>query len=87
MDEYEIGRRASKLPDKFANRLDPEKLEGLRLMDMGGEYGELTIELAATLAATGTPVSAAERDELQALLDAMGMPTDPVQHLTVAPSR
>jgi hypothetical protein len=52
-------------------------------MDMGGEHGELTIELAATLAATGTPVSAAERDELQALLEAMGMPTDPIQHLSV----
>jgi len=83
MDEYEIARRASKLPDQFANRLDPEKLEDLRAMDMGGEHGELTIELAATLAVHGTPVSAAERDELQALLDAMGMPTDPIQHLSV----
>ena len=83
MDEYEIARRASKLPDQFANRLDPEKIEDLRAMDMGGEHGELTIELAATLAVHGTPVSAAERDELQTLLDAMGMPTDPIQHLSV----
>jgi hypothetical protein len=83
MDEYEIARRASKLPDRFATRVDRTTLEGLRAMDGGGEYGELTIELAATLAATGTPVSTAERDELQALLDAMGMPTDPIQRLTV----
>jgi len=83
MNEYEIARRASKLPDQFATRVNQQTLEGLRAMDGGGEYGELTIELAATLAATGTPVSAAERDELQALLDAMGMPTDPIQHLSV----
>jgi len=83
MDEYEIARRASKLPAQFANRLNPEKLKGLRAMNMGGEYGELTIELAATLAATGAAISAAERDEIQALLDAMGMPTDPIQRLTV----
>jgi hypothetical protein len=87
MDEYEIARRASKLPDRFANRLDAEKLEGLRLMDMGGEYGELTIELAATLAANRTPVTTAERDEMRALLDAMGMSTDPIQHLSVESSR
>ena len=84
MDEYEIARRASKLPDKFATRVDRKTLEGLRAMDMGGEYGELTIELAATLAVAGMPVSAAEKDEMQALLDAMGMPTDPIQRLMVA---
>ena len=84
MDEYEIARRASKLPDQFATRVDRKTLEGLRAMDMGGEYGELTIELAATLAVAGMPVSAAEKDELQALLDAMGMPTDPIQRLMVA---
>ena len=84
MDEYEIARRASKLPDQFASRLAPEKLEGLRLMDMGGEYGELTVELAATLAATATPVSAAERDELQLLLEVMDMPTERLEGLIVA---
>jgi len=39
-------------------------------MDEGGEYGELTIELAASLAPHNTPVTAAERDELLALLEA-----------------
>jgi len=87
MDEYEIARRASKLPGHFASRLNPEKLQGLRLMEMGGEYGELTIELAATLAANGISVSAAERNELRTLLDAMGMPTDPIQHLSADSSR
>ena len=52
-------------------------------MRAGGEYGELTIELAASLAAHHTPVTAAERDELRGLLEAMGMPTDPIGQLNV----
>jgi hypothetical protein len=49
----------------------------------GGEYGELTIELTASLAANNAPVTAAERDELRMLLEAMSMPTDPVEKLNV----
>ena len=45
----------------------------------GGEYGEMTIALAAH----NTPVTAAERDELLALLEAMSMPTDPIGKLNV----
>jgi hypothetical protein len=52
-------------------------------MNEGGEYGELTIELAASLAAHQVPVTAAERDELRALLEAMDMPTDPIAKLNV----
>ncbi len=52
-------------------------------MDEGGEYGELAIELAASLAAHHVPVTAAERDELLALLEAMEMPTDPIGKLNV----
>jgi hypothetical protein len=52
-------------------------------MNEGGEYGELTIELAASLAAHNTPVTAAERDELLALLEATDMPTDPIGKLNV----
>jgi hypothetical protein len=52
-------------------------------MEEGGEYEELTIELAASLAAHNTPVTAAERDELLALLEEMDMPTDPIDKLNV----
>ena len=83
MDENEIARRASSLPQRFAGRVPPGTLEIIELMDGGGEYGELTIELAAALAAHHTPVTAAERDELLALLEAMDMPTDPIAELNV----
>jgi len=83
MDESEIARRASVLPGRFAGRIPAPTLEVIELMDGGGEYGELTIELAASLAAHHTPVTAAERDELLALLQAMGQPTDPIERLNV----
>jgi len=83
MDEYEIARRASALPDQFAARLPAGKLAGLKAMERGGEYGELTIELAATLANSGAKVTSAEQRELRALLEATGMPTRPVDGLAV----
>ena len=55
----------ARLPDRFATRLPASTLAGLRAMDEGGEYGELTIELAATLARTRTPVTPAEQRELR----------------------
>lgn len=83
MDKYEIARRASALPRRFADRIPRDTLETIELMDGGGEYGELTIELAASLAANKAPVTPDERDELRALLEAMNMPTDPVEQLNV----
>lgn len=83
MDEYEIARRAAVLPDQFGNRL-PEKTVGwLRTMERGGEYGELTSELTTALAAAGAVVSASEQAELRALLEATGMPSEPVDRLVV----
>jgi hypothetical protein len=83
MDKYEIARRASNLPHRFADRIPRDTLEIIELMDGGGEYGELTIELTASLAARKTPVTPDERDELRALLEAMSMPTDPIEQLNV----
>ena len=58
-------------------------LWSIKRMRGGGEYGELAIELAASLAARQSPVTAAERDELLALLEAMHMPTEPIGRLNV----
>ena len=83
MTEDEIINQAETLPDRFANRVSETTLWSIKRMRGGGEYGELTIELAASLAAHHTPVTAAERDELLALLQAMGQPTDPIERLNV----
>ncbi len=83
MDANETARRARALPDRFATRIPSQTLEGLRLMEEGGEHGELASELTAALAATGAVVTAAEQRELRALLEATGMPTHPADQLTV----
>jgi hypothetical protein len=83
MDAHEIARRGRALPDQFATRLPAQTLAGLRLMAEGGEYGELVIELTATLVKTEATVSAAEQRELRALLQATGQPTYPVEQLAV----
>lgn len=84
MTEDEIIEKAETLPDRFADRVTESTLWSIKRMRGGGEYGELTIELAAALAANHVPVTAAERDELLALLEAMQMPTDPIAKLNVA---
>jgi len=83
MTEDEIIEKAEALPDRFADRVTESTLWSIKRMRGGGEYGELTIELAAALAAQHAPVTAAERDELLALLEAMDMPTDPIAELNV----
>ena len=83
MTEDEIIEKAEALPDRFADRVTESTLWSIKRMRGGGEYGELTIELAAALAANHVPVTAAERDELLALLEAMHMPTDPIAELNV----
>lgn len=82
MNEHETARRASALPAQFATRLDLRTLEGLQLMNEGGELMSL---LVAALAGTRARVSAAEQSELRSLLEAMAMPTEPVQQLSVCP--
>ena len=83
MTEAEVIERAETLPERFADRVSESTLWSIKRMRGGGEYGELTIELAASLAANGTPVTPDERDELRALLAAMNMPTDPIEQLNV----
>ncbi len=85
MKETEIIQRVESLPERFASRLTEDGLWSVRRMRGGGEYGELTIELAATLAKTGAAVTPEERDELRDLLEAMDMPTDPIRELNVQP--
>jgi hypothetical protein len=83
MTETEIIERAETLPERFADRVTKSTLWSIKRMRGGGEYGEMTIELAASLAAHKTPVTPEERDELLALLEAMRMPTDPIAKLNV----
>ena len=83
MNESEVIERVEALPELYASRVRPEDLDGLRSMAGAGEWQELMDLLIAGLGLTRAPVTAAERDELLELLEAMGMPTDPIGELNV----
>jgi len=84
MDEHELVRRVSVLPDQFASRLDESTNDGLRSMNNGGEWDELMDLLVTALAGRGAAVTTGEQQELRELLQAMHMPTDKIDRLTVA---
>ena len=83
MNESDIARGVTALPDRFADRLDGDGLADVRDAARAGEWGEAVDILLAGLVQAGTTVTVSERNELRSLLEAMGMPTDPVDALNV----
>jgi hypothetical protein len=83
VNEAEVIERAEALPGRFADRVRPQDLDGLRSMADGGEWQELVDLLIASLAMTQAPVTSGERDELRTLAEAMDLPTDQLAELNV----
>ena len=83
MNESEVIERVEALPARFAGRVRPEDLDGLRSMARAGEWRELVDLLVASLGSTRAPVTAGERGELRSLLDAMDMPGTSLASLNV----
>jgi len=83
VNESEVIERAEALPDRYANRVRPQDLDGMRSMADGGEWQELVDVLIASLAMTQAPVTPSERDELKTLAEAMDLPTDQLAGLNV----
>jgi hypothetical protein len=83
VNESEVIEHTEALPDRYANRVRPEDLDGMQSMAEGGEWQELVDILIASLALTQAPVTRDERDELNSLLEAMDMPTNALAGLNV----
>jgi hypothetical protein len=83
MKESEVIERVEGLPERYAGRVRLEDLDGMRSMAGGGEWQELVELLVASLGLTQASVSAAERDELKSLLEAMNLPTDALTDVKV----
>jgi hypothetical protein len=83
VNESEVIEHAETLPERFADRVRPEDLDGLRSMAGAGEWQELVDLLVASLGLTRAPVTVDERDELRSLLAAMDMPGDGMAALNV----
>lgn len=84
MHESEVVRRASALPERFADRLSEDDFDTVSGARDGGEWAEEVENLVAALADNGAAVTARERDELAELCAAMGLPTDRLAGLNVA---
>lgn len=83
MDDYELADRAHALPDRLADRLEPRTLDHLRRHASGGAWDEEIDSLLAGLQKGGKTITAAEHDEIAALLDHMHMPHDRLNALKV----
>jgi len=83
VSEDEVVERVRALPDHYAGRVRPDDLDGMRDMASGGEWQELVALLVGSLNLTNAAVTAQERDELQALLTAVGMPNVSLARLNI----
>lgn len=74
MDEHELADRAHALPDRFADRIEASDLAHIRSAARGGEWTEEVDNLLACLQNGGRSITTDERDEIQAVLDALKAP-------------
>jgi hypothetical protein len=82
MEDDELARRAYALPDRFKDRLSARTFEHVRSAARAGEWDEEIDILLAGLQKNESTISAAERDETQALLDAMGESSERLDQLS-----
>jgi len=83
VNEADVIQRVEALPDRYAGRVRPQDLDGMRSMADGGEWQELVDLLIASLSLTRAPVTADERNELRSLAKAMDLPADQLAELHV----
>jgi hypothetical protein len=83
VNEADVIQRVEALPDRYASRVRPEDLDGMRSMADGGEWQELVDLLIASLSLTRAPVTADERNELRSLAEVMDLPADQLAELHV----
>jgi hypothetical protein len=83
VNEADVIQRVEALPDRYADRVRPQDLDGMRAMADGGEWQELVDLLIASLSLTRAPVTADERNELRSLAEAMDLPADQLAELHV----
>jgi hypothetical protein len=83
VNEADVIQRVEALPDRYADRVRPQDLDGMRSMADGGEWQELMDLLIASLNVTRAPVTAEERNELRSLAQAMDLPADQLAELHV----
>lgn len=82
-ESTEFAAAASKLSDRFADRLPTDDATWVRSAAAGGEYQEMLGALLAGLERSRAAVTSVERDELAQLADTAGLPDEATRGLVV----
>lgn len=77
----ELAEVMRRLPGRYAGRLTPRTLRGIRGAAAAGQWEQALDRLLTALRARSAPVTAGEREELRTVLAALQMPTERVDSL------
>jgi hypothetical protein len=81
LEQREVARAVRCLPGRFTDRLPERTLQRISIAASGGQWERVMADLIASLRAHNQPVTPAERDELQTVLEALGLPTGALRDL------
>jgi hypothetical protein len=83
MGHRELAQTMRHLPGRYTNRLGPRTLQRVTSAAAAGQFEKAVEKLIWSLRVRAEAVTADERDELRAVLDAMNMPHDRIDSLAV----
>jgi hypothetical protein len=83
MGHRELAQAMRHLPGRYTDRLGPRTLQRVTSAAAAGQFEKAVEQLIRSLRARAEPVTADERDELRAVLEAMNMPDDRIDGLAV----
>lgn len=85
MEHRELAQIMRRLPGRYADRLPKRTVNQIRTAAAAGRWERAVEMLITWLRRQAAPVTAPERDELRAVLEAMNMPSDLVDALARHP--
>jgi hypothetical protein len=77
----ELAQAIRCLPERFTDRLPDRTLQRISIAASGGQWQQVLDDLIGSLHAHNQPVTAEERDQLHAALEALSLPTGPLHEL------
>jgi hypothetical protein len=82
-EQRDLAEAMRRLPGRYADRLSARTVQRITGAAAAGQWEKAVDELITALHARAEAVTAAERDDLHALLDALNMPAERVDNLAV----
>ena len=86
-EQRELAEAMRRMPGRYANRLSAQAASGITAAAAAGQWEKAIDQLTTTLHARAEIITAAEREELCAVLKALNMPSECVDTLLARPDR